>query len=61
MNEKLTLTREWDKSLYSQPMNAVWGVLFPPYCVAVPCLTGKIPVHPASPIMNTGSKTGMSH
>ena len=23
--------------VYSQPMNAVWGVFFPPYCVASPC------------------------
>ena len=25
------------KNLYSQPLNAVWPVFFPPYCVAFPC------------------------
>ena len=48
-------------------MNAVWPVFFPAYCVDFPChtsvwqgkslcLPGKILFHPASLVMNTGSK-----
>jgi hypothetical protein len=25
------------KNLYSQPLNAVWPVFFPPYCIVFPC------------------------